>query len=518
MKEHILSLLEETLPAVDFKSEFLFSEIDSLGVATILMMLEHEYDIPMSAADATPKNLKSVDSLVSLVERKLKEKFAATHLTLEAAIRKFAAETPDKTAAVCSGDSITYSKLWENIEKRAAELGAAGLKPHRPYVFRASQNIDFLITYCAVHVLKAIAVPLEHACSDENFKAVKDEVDACTFADDIVDTLYTTGTTGKSKGVMLSETALVSCADNFIHDLGFTGDLLFIISGPLNHIASLFKIHPILTVGGTACILDGMKDMNAFFDVFDLPFKKFGTFMVPASLRMIMQFSYEKLCSLADKFDFIETGAAPITQTDMEMLSKALPRTRLYNTYGGTEIGAVCTYNFNDGKYMEGCVGRPMKNSSVEVTPDGSVIVSGLTIMSGYVSDEESTRAVIQDGKIHGADLGYVDEDGMIHLTGRSGDVINVGGYKVNPVEVENAASSHPSVKDCICIAATHPVIGNVLKLLVVPADGMALDKHALAVHIKSKLDAYKVPTYYETVDSIARTYNGKIDRKFYRK
>ena len=438
-------------------------------------------------------------------------------MTLEESIYQHSLSIPDKVAAVCGNDSVTYSQLWSNIADRAERLRAEGVQPCRPHVFRATQDIDFIITYCAIHHLKAIAVPLEQKTSDEHFAEILDEVNSCEFVEDIADILYTTGTTGKSKGVMLSETALVSCADNFINDLEFTPDLLFIISGPLSHIASLFKMHPVLTVGGTVCILDGLKDINAFFDVFELPFKKFATFLVPASIRLIMQFSYERLCQLADKIDFIETGAAPITQHDMMMLGKALPNSRLYNTLGGTEIGAVCTYNFNDGRYMEGCIGRPMKNSTVEVTPEGNIIVSGLTIMSGYVADEENTARVLKDGKIHGADLGYVDEEGLIHLKGRQGDVINVGGFKVDPVEVENAAASHPMIKDCICIAAVHPVIGTVLKLIVVLAEGYELDKRSIAVHIKSKLDPHKVPTYYEAAETIQRTYNGKPDRKFYK-
>lgn len=438
-------------------------------------------------------------------------------MTQEESIKLHAQATPGKTAVVCYQDSITYGELWDAIVKRAAELREKGAREHRPYVYRASQNIDFIITYCALHCIGAIAVPLGADAPEEYLQAVWAEVNSCTFADDIVDILYTTGTTGKAKGVMLSRTALESCADNFICDLGFSKDLLFIISGPLNHIASLFKMHPVLTVGGTVGVLDGLKDMNAFFEVFNLPFKKFGTFLVPSCIRMLLQFSYDKLAALADRIDLIETGTAPLTQHDMEQLSKALPHSRLYNTYGGTEIGAVCTYNFNDGIYKEGCIGRPMKNSSVEVTPDGDVIVSGLTIMSGYVNDPENTAAVLQDGKIHGADMGYVDEDGMIHLKGRKGDVINVGGFKVDPSEVENAVSSHPSVKDCICIAAKHPVMGNVLKLLVVLADGCQLDKKSLALHIKGKLESHKVPMYYEAVEEIKRLYNGKLDRKSYR-
>jgi acyl-coenzyme A synthetase/AMP-(fatty) acid ligase len=177
----------------------------------------------------------------------------------------------------------------------------------------------------------------------------------------------------------------------------------------------------------------------------------------------------------------------------------------------------VCTYNFNDGKFMEGCVGHPMKNSTIEVTLQGNIVVSGPTIMSGYVADEQTTNNVLRDGKIYGSDLGFFDAEGLLHLKERQGDVINVGGYKVTPSEVEGAIASHPSVRDSICVADTHPVIGTVLKLLVVLADGAQLDKRSLALHIKSKLEPYKVPTYYQAVESIRRTYNGKIDRKFYK-
>lgn len=287
-KQDIRELLADVLPAVDFDSDFLFSELDSLGVSTILYVLSNKYDILLDAEDVTPKNFRTLDSITEMVRSKM---------TMESKIRQHSIATPDKVAVICSNEQMTYSQLWNAIAQRASELSANGLKAHRPYVFKASQNIDFLVTYCAIHYLQAIAVPLEHMVTDENFAAVKEEVESCTFSKDIVDILYTTGTTGKSKGVMLSETCLTACADNFINNLGFTPELLFIVSGPLNHIASLFKIHPTLCIGATVCILDGLKDMNAFFDVFNLPFEKFATFLVPANIRMIMQFSYQTLRS-----------------------------------------------------------------------------------------------------------------------------------------------------------------------------------------------------------------------------
>ena len=96
--------------------------------------------------------------------------------------------------------------------------------------------------------------------------------------------------------------------------------------------------------------------------------------------------------------------------------------------------------------------------------------------------------------------------------------MINVGGFKVDPAEVESAALSFGAIKDCICVADAHPVIGTVLKLLVVVSEGSELDKRALAQYLKSKLESYKMPAYYEQTDTIMRTYNGKLDRKYYKK
>ena len=436
---------------------------------------------------------------------------------LEESIRRFAHTSPERVAVVDGERFISYSTLWQMIEERREQLQSSSLRPHRPFVFRTTQSVEFLITYCAVHCANAIAVPLESKIPEAALLTIKQEVESCEFDETTYDILYTTGTTGKSKGVMLPVRALDACTENFLATMPFSEDLLFVISGPLNHIASLLKLHPTLNVGGAICILDGLRDVNTLFDTLNLPFKKFATFLVPASIHLLLQLAYDKLCQASDKISFIETGAAPITKQDMEQLCKALPNSRLYNTLGATEMGAVCTYDFNDGRHIEGCVGYPLKTSNVEISSEGNIIVSGKTLMLGYVGDEESTRKVLKDGKIHTSDLGYIDEEGMLHIRGREGDVINMGGFKVDPTEVESAAASHPEIQDCICNAATHPVIGTVLKLLAVPREGCEPNARTVARHIKSLLEPYKVPTYYEFVESIRRTYNGKLDRKFYK-
>ena len=136
--------------------------------------------------------------------------------------------------------------------------------------------------------------------------------------------------------------------------------------------------------------------------------------------------------------------------------------------------------------------------------------------MCGYLGDEKLTRTIMRDGWIYTADLAEIDEKGRLRLKGRTGDVINVGGYKVSPTEVEGAALSFPIVRDCICIPIQHRVLGTVLKLLVVLEKETTLDKRKLAEFLRTKLDNYKVPMYYEQVDFVRRTFNGKLDRKTY--
>ena len=136
--------------------------------------------------------------------------------------------------------------------------------------------------------------------------------------------------------------------------------------------------------------------------------------------------------------------------------------------------------------------------------------------MMGYLGDAEQTARILHDDTLFTSDCGYIDKQGRLRLTGRSGDVINIGGYKVNPAEVENAALAHASVQDCICVPTQHPVIGTVLKLHVVLHSEHTLNKRELAKHIAQSLERYKVPHYYEEADSIRRTYNGKLDRKAY--
>ena len=390
----------------------------------------------------------------------------------------------------------------------------------------------------------AAAAPLEHDISEERFDEIARLLAATPVPEDTADVLFTTGTTGRSKGVIMSHRTILADAENLIDGQGFTPDIVFVISGPLNHIGSLSKIWPVIMQGATLYITNGMKNVEEFFTALDYtPHKKplpsggagvgFATFLVPASIRILLQFSHDRLASYASKIDFLETGAAPMMQSDMEELCRVLPHTRLYNTYASTETGIITTYDYNNGKCQAGCLGRPMKHARLFITPEGFIACQGPTLMTGYIGDPELTATVLrpypepsnhqhptpdtQHPTLFTADRGFIDDEGMLHLLGRDDDTINVGGFKVAPTEVEDIAMSLPDVADCVCIAADHPIAGRALKLLVVMTEGAVFDKRTIARYLKSRLESYKVPLLYEQVERVNRTYNGKLDRKSYR-
>ena len=442
-------------------------------------------------------------------------------MSLEDYLHQNAQRYPDKVAVACEDQSLTYAQLWQEVEKLSKSLSR-----NEVHCFRSSQDISFLVTYLATHLAGGVAAPLEHGMPEPLFQEVKARLQASDIPEGIADILYTTGTTGQSKGVMVSHRAIIADAENLIAGQGFSHDLVFVINGPLNHIGSLSKIWPCIILGATIVIIEGMKDLNAFFHALDYSHSslltphsskpKLATFFVPATIRMILQFAPEKLASYADKLDFIESGAAPLPQSDMLRLCELLPKTRLYNTYASTETGIIATYNYNDGRCMANCLGRPMPHSRILITPEGLISCQGDTLMSGYAGDTELTATVLRDDTVFTSDVGTIDDEGMLHLSGRASDVINVGGFKVSPIEVEAAAMSNSLVSDCICISANHPVTGRALKLLVVTPPGQTLDKRSLARYLADRLEPYKVPMLYEQVDAIARTYNGKLNRKHY--
>ena len=274
--------------------------------------------------------------------------------TLEGYLKQDAERFPDKVAVISGDERVTYAELWVRVQHRAEALRDCHA-PHRIVAIRTSQNIDFLVEYFALHLMGAVAMPLERDIPQQRFDEISHRYDGFVAPPEVADVLFTTGTTGKSKGVMVSHDTIIAEAENLADAMPFGHDQTFIITGPLNHIGSLSKIFPVIMLGATLHILEGMKDLEAFFRAIQDAPGTVATFMVPASIRMVLQLGKRQFAELADKLEFIETGAAPMAHSDMLEVCRILPNTRMYNTYASTETGMVATYDFNDGETLVGC-------------------------------------------------------------------------------------------------------------------------------------------------------------------
>ena len=423
----------------------------------------------------------------------------------------------DKAAIICEDGVVTYSQLHAASSARAKEYAGKGMRAGDIVPIRACPSIEYFTDYFAIHMNGCTAVPLAKDITEEEFRKYCDETKGSTVPEGTADILFTTGTTGKSKGVLISHDTIIADAENLISGHGYTSDLSFIISGPLNHCGSWSKVFPCIIQGATMILKDGIKDLKDLFQSIESAATKVATFMVPSSIKIAMQLGADRLASYDGKIEFIETGGAPMAACDMLQLCSLLPSARLYNTYASTESGIVTTYNYNDGKCIHGCVGPAMKHSSVRISAEGQILCGGRTLMLGYYNEPVLTEEVLKDGVLTMSDTGFIDSEGMLHICGRNDDVINTGAYKVEPTEVENAALELPYIKDCICIASPHPIMGSALKLLYVLDGDADVKKKDIAFYLKSRLESYKVPLMYEAVDHINMTYNGKKDRKSYR-
>lgn len=430
-----------------------------------------------------------------------------------AQLRQLAAQQPAVIAITSAAGSMTYAQLMQSVDQEAQRLVVSGEAARgRIYQLIASQDADYLVRFLALHEVGAICAPVDAPIELPAY---------CN--PEVSDILFTTGSTSQPKGVLLSEEAILADADNLITAHGYRAGLTFVICGPIHHFGCWSKVLPTLLTGGTLCILEGLKDQEALFAALGSA-SRTATFLVPSAIRMLLQFGREQLMALRHHIDFIETGAAPITTADMEQLRELLPYTRLYNTYASTETGVVCTYPFHlptaedpeadnatAPSCLAGCAGPTMKHAHVRLDDEGHIIVSGRMIMSGYLHNPVAPTEVIT------SDIGRFTPDGYLLIIGRDSDFINVGGLKVAPAEVEDAVLEMPSIADCICLPKSHPVMGQVPRLLVVMRPGIPFDRRPIIQHLKARLESFKVPLAYEEVTEIRKTFNGKKDRKSYR-
>ena len=481
---------------------------------------------------------------------------------IESYLKKFSETQPNKTAVIVKNVEYSYKELYSLALSYAKHLKEAGVKKGDVVVLKAKQAIDYVVCYFAIHLANGVVSSLEKSCPAPTVVGIAKQLGARVIIDDEIidsdfivlkysevmecahkkekfepdfpqpndssDILFTTGTTGKSKGVELSHRNLVATAENLIYGCQYNKDIVLISPGPLNHANAIRKLFTTIVNGSTIIILDGLSNIDDFYAALDYKCDKIACCLVPAFIRIIFQHSETYIGKYKDKIDFIESASSPLPETDKDRLCTVLPNTRLYNNYGSSESASSCIYDYHKYRGLKNCIGKPMPNAEIIIVDkDKKPIVSsssnlgyisckGDVNMKGYKNEKELTDSIMQDGIIYSQDLGYIDENGFVYIIGRDSDVINVGGLKIAPAEVESIVLGMEGIKDCIVIEDSNELIGKTTKLLYVADDDVPASK--FVKFLRKSLETYKIPTVFERVEKVQRLYNGKLDRKFYKK
>lgn len=470
---------------------------------------------------------------------------------MESILEAIAQSDKTKIALADSSGEYTYGMYLNHIISIAELLKCYGIRYNDKVIIVSRQTEMFLATLHAIQYLGAIPVPLEKNTTKEVIMDIKafaealfvissdselanisyEEISSLNLSDNIfeptlnsiAEILFTTGTTGKSKGVVLSHSADIAVSENIVYGIGKKADDIELIPMPLNHSFALRRYFSDMLIGGTAVLCDGVINLKRFFGLIE-KYSCNCIAMNPTALEIIFKLSGKKLNEYAEQLKYVQLGSAHLSEENKGRLAELLPKSRLYNMYGSTEAGCSCVLEFSTANGKANCIGHPTVNSKFSTVDEneniftsdpenkGRLICSGAMCMTGYLNDPEATEATLKSGFVHSNDLAYIDKNGEIYVFGRCDDVIVCSGNKINPEDVEDAAKSSGLVEDCACVPYKDKKIGTVPKLIVVPKEGYS-DKE-LNRFLTERLEYYMIPKKYEQRSEIPKTFNGKPLRR----
>ncbi|MCY1263845.1 Long-chain-fatty-acid--CoA ligase [compost metagenome] len=335
--------------------------------------------------------------------------------------------------------------------------------------------------------------------------------------------VYTSGTTGKAKGVVLTTRSMlwvVAACWAPIAGLNEKDKILSFL--PLFHSYALnLSVLGILAVGATEYIGEKYSTAEA------LRLLQTGEYTVfpgvPTMFHYLLEATRETPSLRFDSLRVCLSAGAILPAAVNEQFERRFG-VPLLDGYGITETSTMVTMNWNSGTRVMGSCGLPIPGvetrivdpvdgKDVDVGKEGELIVRGPNVMKGYLNKPDETAAALKDGWYHTGDLAKHDAAGYLIITGRLKEVIIRGGQNIAPAEVEEAIMTYAGVADCAVVGVPHAMLGEVPVAFVVARIGESFDADALKEHCSTRLSAYKLPASVQVVDGIPRTGSGKIMR-----
>lgn len=479
------------------------------------------------------------------------------------AVAGHAARTPDKLCAADKSSAYTYGEVWDRAKAAVQKLEGLGVRKKSCVMVECTQDAEFLICDMACQLYGAVFVPVEHRASEDQVKRILEETEAGLFlcktkyevpvtmqraeslfedfgreegqaegswefvfpkAGETAEILYTTGTTGASKGIEVTHGNNIALAENVKYGTEMKAGNIELIPLPLSHSHGLRCSYANLLNGSAVVLIDGVSWAKRVFALIE-KYNVTAMDISPSALMVLHNLAGKKLSELSGQMDYIQVGTEALPEDVKELLISYFPSARLYNFYGSTESGRTCVLDFNKERGRAGCIGKPTKNATFIVTDEqrkpiesskehvGLLATTGAMNMKGYWKQPGLTGQIMQGGFIYTNDLGYIDKDGYVYMLGRKDNIINYKGIKISPEEIEESVRKFGDVVECACVPKEDKLSGQVPKLYVVVRDKESFQQKELFDFLKKYIDGNKMPKEVEVIDEIPRTSNGKIHR-----
>lgn len=462
---------------------------------------------------------------------------------------------PDRIATIFGERETAWGQLADRVARLAGSLQAKGARPGDRIAILALNSDRYVEAYYAIAWAGCVAVPcntrwavaeIEHAIVDsqpvmifvdtlfasqgeefakrgilvfgmdeaicdtslEQLVALGEPLpDHCGTDDDLAGIFYTGGTTGRSKGVMLSHANLLT---NFLllHAVApYEPDTIFLHTPPMFHLADATHLFGLTMLGATHVILPGF-DTKAAIEAIER-YRITGLVLVPTMIGMLCETLRLKPADMSS-VRRLTYGASPISSALLERALVALPNARFCQAYGQTEL-SPCVTVLDHNAHLAGLLnsaGRPLPTVDVRIVDEamhdvddgriGEIVAKGPCAMIGYWQQPELTAATVVDGWVKTGDAGYLDPNGYLFLIDRVKDMIVSGGENIYSAEVERALLRHPEVLQCAVIGIPDERWGEAVHAVLQVRDGSLVTGADLAAHCEPLIANYKRPKSYD--------------------
>ncbi|ABL83593.1 MULTISPECIES: AMP-binding protein [unclassified Nocardioides] len=495
-------------------------------------------------------------------------------LNIANGVREFARGTPRQPAVIDGERMLTYAQLGDRAARLANALVARGVRPGEHVAVCVGNRLEHPEIACGIAMAGLVIVPLnprytepearyiiEHsgaraviteahlasvvtpAAADQGAFVVVlgtspdfesyDEVLAASSPEDpeypVDETepfciAYTSGTTGRPKGVMISHRSRALTFYQAATEWGLGTGRTSLAVAPMYHGAGFaFGYAPVFT-GGTVVMLpkwspEQMLELAERHRVQSI-------FLVPAHAQMLRRLGGEAIATRdLSSLDTLYFNAAALPFELKKWVIESFPGAGVHELYGSTESGIITNLRPVDMLRKPGSVGQPWFMTEIRVVDlDGAPVGPGGMgelysrspyLMLGYYNDPDATaRCTSEDGFVTCGDLVRLDDEGYVHIVGRSSDMIVSGGINIYPREVEDVLARHPSVTDVAVVGRSSEEWGEEVTAYVVLASGVTLDVESLEAHCRESLAGYKIPRRWHVIGELPRNAAGKVVKR----